>query len=611
MSRLVNFASAEGYAMVACEHTDGPRVEGEPGLRLQRPRAEVLSRYFVATEGRAPRLQSSTGASKAKRTRKTKRDRTPSFVCELPLRVPLLGSLGGRLAAKLEAARQVYNACLGEALRRLGLVRQSVWFARGRATPRQRKQERQAHFQAARDQHGFSDAGLQQYGIRLRSKDGTGPKAPKTWLGKHLGAHEVQTLATRAYRGANDYLLGRHGRPRFKGKGRLHSVEGKGPGSGLRWTDQGLLVWGELVLRPILDPEDPVVRHALCARVKYARIVRRRVRLRTRWYVQLVCAGQPYRKVQQRTTDDGATVLEPQYPLGRGTVGLDFGPSTLATVGEKEAMLVPFCPGVAWPARAMRRLQRHIDRQRRANNPGNYLPDGRVRPGPKRWRVSVRQRQTEGVLAETHRRLAEGRKTAQGTLANRVLGMGDVFQVEKVSLRAFQRAFGRSVGLRAPGLFVERLSRKAESAGGKVIAFPTRTTALSQACHCGRRKKKPLSLRWHECPCGASAQRDLFSAHLARFVYQAEDGRHLLDAGRAAEAWPGAGCGEPEPRPSGQRREATWAEPRLDGFKRRSGTAPACGVRAGQKPTREGAGFPAPPRKGTERVACARAWSQG
>jgi len=33
------------------------------------------------------------------------------------------------------------------------------------------------------------------------------------------------------------------------------------------------------------------------------------------------------------------------------------------------------------------------------------------------------------------------------------------------------------------GMFVERLSRKAASADGKVIALPTRTTALSQLCH--------------------------------------------------------------------------------------------------------------------------------
>ncbi len=465
-------------------------------------------------------MRSSSSTSKTKR----RSERTPSFVCELPLRVPW--SLGRRLAAKFEAARQVYNACLGEGLRRLGLVRQSVWFAKGRATPRQQKVERQTHFRAAREQHAFSDAALQQYAIRLRSKDGTGRGAPKTWIGEHLGAHEVQTLASRAYRAANTYLLGRHGRPRFKGKGQMHSIEGKGPGSGLRWTDHSLLVWGDLVLRPLIDPDDPVVRHALCSRVKYVRIVRRQVRLRPRWYVQLVCEGRPYR--------------QPRHRIGTGVVGLDIGPSTLAAVSAKEAMLVAFCPEVERPAQRARRLQRHIDRQRRANNPGNYLANGCLRPGLKRWRVSTRQRQAEGALAEMHRRLAEGRKTAQGALANRVLGMGDVFQVEKVSIRAFQRAFGRSVGRRAPGMFVERLSRKAESAGGKVIAFPTKTTALSQVCQCGRRAKKPLSLRWHECPCGVSAQRDLYSAHLARFVYQTEDKRYLLDAGRACEAWPGA-----------------------------------------------------------------------
>ena len=419
----------------------------------------------------------------------------------------------------------MYNACLGEALRRLGLVRQSVWFGRGLATPRHQKEERQAHFRAARTRYGFADAALQRYGIRLRSKDGTGRKAAKTWLGEHLGAHEVQALASRAYRAANEYLLGKHGRPRFKGKGRLHSVEGKGPGSGLRWRD-GVVVWGDLTLRPIIAHQDPAVRYALGCRVKYVRVVRRNVRLRTRWYVQLVCGGRPYRI--------------PKHRMGSGMVGLDLGQSTLAAVAERDALLVPFCPEVEQPAKAVRRLRRHIDRQRRANNPGNYLPDGRARPGPKRWHVSTRQRQAEGALAEQHRRLAEGRKTAQGTLANRVLAMGDSFLMEKVSYRAFQRAFGRSVGRRAPGMFVERLSRKAESAGGEVIAFPTKTTALSQTCQCGRRAKKPLSLRWHECPCGVSAQRDLYSAHLARFVVQTEDGRHLLDAGRAEQAWPGA-----------------------------------------------------------------------
>jgi len=51
---------------------------------------------------------------------------TPSFVCEVPLRVsPAHEKV---LLARLEAARQLYNACLGEAVRRIRLIQQSrLW----------------------------------------------------------------------------------------------------------------------------------------------------------------------------------------------------------------------------------------------------------------------------------------------------------------------------------------------------------------------------------------------------------------------------------------------------------------------------------------------------
>ncbi len=95
---------------------------------------------------------------------------------------------------------------------------------------------------------------MQRYGIRLRSKDGTGAQAEKTWIGEHLGAREVQALASRSYRATNEHLLRKRGRPRFKGKGRLHAMEGKGPESGLRRTNNNLVVCGDLALQPRMDP---------------------------------------------------------------------------------------------------------------------------------------------------------------------------------------------------------------------------------------------------------------------------------------------------------------------------------------------------------------------
>jgi len=64
------------------------------------------------------------------------------------------------------------------------------------------------------------------------------------------------------------------------------------------------------------------------------------------------------------------------------------------------------------------------------------------------------------------------------------------------------------------------LRRTVASTGGTLAEVPTRTTALSQWCHgCGRRVKKPLSQRWHQCACGVGpVQRDLYSAYLAAYL---------------------------------------------------------------------------------------------
>ena len=51
------------------------------------------------------------------------RKTTPSFIVELPLQVS--DAERSILQARLDAARQIYNACLGESLRRLRLKRQS------------------------------------------------------------------------------------------------------------------------------------------------------------------------------------------------------------------------------------------------------------------------------------------------------------------------------------------------------------------------------------------------------------------------------------------------------------------------------------------------------
>jgi hypothetical protein len=184
---------------------------------------------------------------------------TPSFVCELAL--ILVGDDERRLRIRLDAARQVYNAVLGECLRRLALQRQSKAFQAARKM--QGKEKRDA-FRAVDTHFGLHEYDAHAYATQFK----------RSWLGQHLDANTVQTIATRAWSAVRQHQFGVRGRPRFKGKGRFHSVEGKSNSNGIRWRD-GMVKWFGLSLRAHIPAKDPVIAQALASPVKYVRIVRR------------------------------------------------------------------------------------------------------------------------------------------------------------------------------------------------------------------------------------------------------------------------------------------------------------------------------------------------
>jgi putative transposase len=434
------------------------------------------------------------------------RQTTPSFILELPLQVDTTQQRS--LSARLEIARQVYNACLGESLRRLELKRESQAYRAAVKLPKGTK--RQAAFADINQTFGFQEYALHAYAAHIT----------QSWMAHHLDSQVVQTLASRAFKAVQQYAFGKRGKPRFRGFGQFDTVEGKSNKTGIRWRD-GQVGWFGLELPALIDERDKVVQYGLQQPVKYVRLVRRKQNSKVYFFVQLVLEGKPYRKAENT--------------IGTGTVGLDLGPSTLALVGEDMALLTPFCADLDPQAAAIRLLQRKLDRQRRANNPDNYNTDGTIKAGKLTWNNSNRMQETRQQLAELHRQLAAQRKSLHGQLVNQVLRLGNTFQLETISYRAWQKNFGRSVGRRAPGLFVRLLERKAASAGASFVELPTRQLKLSQTCHnCGKVQKKPLSQRWHQCECGVVAQRDLYSAFLAKHV-----ANNRLNVDDARVAWSG------------------------------------------------------------------------
>ncbi|MBI2567141.1 MAG: transposase, partial [Candidatus Schekmanbacteria bacterium] len=183
------------------------------------------------------------------------KSRGPSFILELDLATTAKD--GEKLFKRIEqAGRNLYNACLGEALRRLGLRNQSREFQRIRQLPK--GPERTAAFKALCAKFGFTEYDLHAYAGSIKSS---------CWIGDHLDINTVQKIATRAFDAVEQLAFGQRGRPRFKRAGEMLSVEGKSNKQGIRYR-HGRIEWLGLSIPCRLDPDDPVVAYGLEQRIK-------------------------------------------------------------------------------------------------------------------------------------------------------------------------------------------------------------------------------------------------------------------------------------------------------------------------------------------------------
>src|ERR1051326_954549 len=95
-----------------------------------------------------------------------KRGITPTFLLELPLAVD--PGQAKRLRAHFEAARCLYNALLGEALKRLHYMRSASAWQSACAIPRKQKQERARAFSRLREEYGFSENAMHIFSKAVR-----------------------------------------------------------------------------------------------------------------------------------------------------------------------------------------------------------------------------------------------------------------------------------------------------------------------------------------------------------------------------------------------------------------------------------------------------------
>jgi putative transposase len=198
-------------------------------------------------------------------------------------------------------------------------------------------------------------------------------------------------------------------------------------------------------------------------------------------------------------------------------VGVDVGLTRLATLSTRQMVANSRPLQAALPK--LRRLQRQLDRQRRAANPGNYLPDGRVKPGQKSWRTSQRMRHTENRIRRLHERAANLRREHAHQLTTMLTREFGVIGVETLAVKNMlaNRRLARYIADVGWAAILTQLAYKTSWSAGSVLVSVGRFSPSSKTCSaCGAVKAKlQLGERVFVCEgaaCGHVQDRDLNAA---------------------------------------------------------------------------------------------------
>lgn len=435
----------------------------------------------------------------------------PTFIIELPIRVS--DSESQTILRKLEFARQLHNATLGSALGQLQQLRQDSDWKKACSMPKGK--ERTNLFKSLDRKYHLTEYDL--HAVIAKHRQASGRKT-------ELGINEAQKIATRVFQAVNRYKLGLGGRPRFKSAKRgLRSIEGKTNKTGLKFNiEKSVLSWCQHDYRVIIDPKDDYIRCAFLKEdgsqgfktIKYCRLVRKTLKGKNRFYLQVVLEGRAPVKHIYASTEE--------------RLSIDPGPQTIAVFSKIWSGKIKVAPRAQVDEQRIRSLQRSMDRSLRQNNPDCYESNGVFKKGSELSRTKSYEKRIQS-LKEYHRKASATRRCEHGQLVNLLLSVAGEIRIEKNSWKAFQRGhFAKSLGKSGISGFIEQLKSKAESAGLKVVEVKPYKLKLSQYDpYTETYEKKALNERWHRL--GRSSewiQRDVMSALLLQCA-DIENDKHI------------------------------------------------------------------------------------
>lgn len=447
-----------------------------------------------------------------------------SFVLTLDLKTQLFQE--NILNKRFEIARNIYNSILGIALKR---YRSMIYSSEYKQIIPQLKQcktdkERKPLYKQMNQLR-------QEYKLSEYSLDAD-VKSMQHHFKENIDAFTAQKIVTRVWIAFEKVIFSDGEKVHFKKYGQINSAEGKSNDTGIKFKNNQLL-WNGLKIPVIIktDYDKEALRNKIC----YCRIIRKFIKGKYKYYIQLILQGTPPRKIDYETG-------EIKHTTGYGKVGMDIGTQTIAISSNTDVKLLELADRVNNIEKQKREIQRYVDRSRRANNPNNFNADGTIKKqGNKRviWIKSKQYIKAQNKLKELYRKQADVRRQCHNEMCNWLITLGNEFYVEDMNYKGLQsrskkterdergkfkrkKRFGKSLANKAPAMFLTILDNKLKWEGNRLIKVNTRELKASQYNHLnGEYNKKKLSQRWNELEYQGNKiniQRDMYSAFLIQHV---------------------------------------------------------------------------------------------
>ena len=479
------------------------------------------------------------------------RAQTPSYVVSVKLHLPK--QIENRLEKSFRISNSAYNEGISFGLKRFEALKRNTYYQellkarrlakagidklkkakkKTKGLVQQVKLYDKALFEL-RKAYGLTEFGLQKHFGQQRRKDGSPYQ--------QLGAGEIQVIVTQVYKTLERvlfYQIKPH-KVRFRSKYDLNvSYRNRVNNDATRLvpSDRKGIAYRLYIHKKSTFVDIPIktfnkyqqMSLMRSEKIKYVQIIRKTIRGKKVYILQIVCQGTPPSKVTK----------------GNGVVGIDPGISTVAFASQKEVALVDLVPkNITRKEKLLKRFDQAIERSRRVNNPECYDENGTIKKGVRFKRPSNRQMRLRNRRRKAYRSLSEERKKLQGQLVNRIVSQASIIKIEELNVKGLQKRsrdirinpktnrpfskkrFGKSIFRAAPSAFKTALETRASQLGIDVEVISPKDVKPSQYNHITQSfEKKPLSTRVYnlsdEYP---DVQRDLYSAFLIEHI---ENGRY-------------------------------------------------------------------------------------